>query len=66
MREVKSSRGTYSSADSRALMFGLGDRRMQRDDAPQVAMDVRWTDGDGDAFRAGRVSVSISTSRSIT
>ena len=44
MREVKSSRGTYSSADSRTLMFGLGADGCTGT-ASQVAMDVRWTDG---------------------
>ena len=45
VREVKSSRGTYSSADSRALLFGLGDRGCGGDGTSTVAIDVRWPDG---------------------
>ncbi len=44
MREVKSSRGTYSSADSRVLNFGLADQGCSGTTS-QVAIDVRWTDG---------------------
>jgi hypothetical protein len=44
MREVKSSRGTYSSADSRTLMFGLGANGCTGTTS-QVALDVRWPDG---------------------
>ena len=44
LREVKSSRGTYSSGDSRTLMFGLGDQGCSGTTS-QVALDVRWTDG---------------------
>ncbi len=43
-REVKSSRGTYSSADSRTLMFGLGANGCTGTTS-QVALDVRWPDG---------------------
>jgi hypothetical protein len=48
-RVVKSSRGTYSSADTRTLHFGLGDLGCD------FTMDVRWPDGkvttvDGDAI----------------
>ncbi len=48
-RVVKSSRGTYSSADTRTLHFGLGDLGCD------YTMDVRWPDGkvttiDGDAI----------------
>ncbi|HEX7664995.1 MAG TPA: CRTAC1 family protein [Polyangiaceae bacterium] len=44
VREVKSSRGTYSSSDGRTLMFGLGDQGCEGTTST-VAMDVRWTDG---------------------
>ena len=44
VREVKSSRGTYSSADSRALLFGLGDKGCTGKES-QVSLDVRWPDG---------------------
>ena len=44
VREVKSSRGTYSSADSRAMLFGLGDKGCTGKDS-QVSLDVRWPDG---------------------
>ena len=39
MREGKSSRGTYSSADTRVLHFGLGDFD------GDFTLDVRWPDG---------------------
>ena len=41
---MKSSRGTYSSADSRALLFGLGDQGCTGKDS-QVSLDVRWPNG---------------------
>lgn len=44
VREVKSSRGTYSSADMRTLLFGLGADGCSGTTS-QVALDVRWTDG---------------------
>lgn len=44
MREVKSSRGTYSSGDSRTLLFGLGAQGCAGTTSV-VALDVRWTDG---------------------
>lgn len=46
VREVKSSRGTYSSADSRALLFGLG-----AGGCPEV--DVRWPNGRTDRYAPG-------------
>lgn len=52
VREVKSSRGTYSSADSRALLFGLGDVAC-RDGASQVAMEIRWPNGETRRLEAG-------------
>jgi hypothetical protein len=39
MRELKSSRGTYTSADTRTLHFGLGDLGCD------YTLDVRWPDG---------------------
>ena len=44
VREVKSSRGTYSSADQRALLFGLGSAGCS-EGASDVAIEVRWPDG---------------------
>ena len=52
VREVKSSRGTYSSADTRSLLFGLGDRACEGGLA-QVALEVRWPDGETKRFEAG-------------
>ena len=52
VREVKSSRGTYSSADSRALLFGLGADGCV-DGASQVAIEVRWPNGETKSFPAG-------------
>jgi enediyne biosynthesis protein E4 len=49
VREVKSSRGTYGSADTRALVFGLGaDGCVQGRSA--VAMEVRWPNGEVKRF----------------
>ena len=39
MRELKSSRGTYTSADTRTLHFGLGDLGCN------FTVEVRWPDG---------------------
>jgi len=39
MREVKSSRGTYTSADTRTLHFGLGSLGCD------FTLEVRWPDG---------------------
>jgi hypothetical protein len=39
MRELKSSRGTYTSADTRTLHFGLGDLGCN------FTLEVRWPDG---------------------
>jgi hypothetical protein len=52
VREVKSSRGTYSSADSRALLFGLGPAGCEAGVA-QVALEVRWPNGETKRFEAG-------------
>lgn len=45
VREVKSSRGTYSSADGRALLFGLGARGCEGGEA-RVGLEVRWPNGE--------------------
>lgn len=52
VREIKSSRGTYSSADSRSMIFGLG---AQGCDAglSQVALEVRWPNGETRRFETG-------------
>ncbi len=52
VREIKSSRGTYSSADSRALLFGLGGQGCEAGLA-QVAMEVRWPNGEVKRLEAG-------------
>jgi hypothetical protein len=52
VREVKSSRGTYSSADSRALLFGLGDQACEGG-ASKVALEVRWPNGETKRLEAG-------------
>ena len=57
VREVKSSRGTYSSADSRTLNFGLGDQGCAGT-TPQVALDVRWTDGTTIHLDAGKFELN--------
>lgn len=41
VREVKSSRGTYASADGRALLFGLGSAKADT----CTTIEVRWPDG---------------------
>ncbi len=45
VRELKSSRGTYNSADSRALLFGLADALCP------ATVTVRWPNGKTDTFR---------------
>jgi hypothetical protein len=52
VREVKSSRGTYASADSRALLFGVGDRACDAGTS-RAAIEIRWPDGRIDRFAAG-------------
>ena len=39
MKEKKSSRGMYNSEDTRALIFGLGDRDCD------YTVEIRWPDG---------------------
>jgi hypothetical protein len=53
VREVKSSRGTYGSADMRAPLFGLGDQACAAG-ASQVALEVRWPDGTRTRLARGR------------
>jgi hypothetical protein len=46
VREVKSSRGTYNSLDTRTLIFGLGDATCL------ATVTVRWPNGKVDAYKA--------------
>ncbi|MDB4938344.1 MAG: hypothetical protein JWP87_5316 [Labilithrix sp.] len=57
VREVKSSRGTYSSADSRALLFGLGASGCE-DGFAQVAIEVRWPNGETKRFEPGSFALN--------
>lgn len=52
VREVKSSRGTYSSADSRALLFGLGEKGCAGTTS-LVTMEVRWPNGEVKRYEPG-------------
>ena len=45
VREVKSSRGTYNSADSRALLFGLADATCP------ATITVRWPSGKTESYK---------------
>jgi hypothetical protein len=58
VREVKSSRGTYSSADSRALVFGLGAEGCEGGSAAAVRVEVRWPNGEREVVEAGEVGVN--------
>jgi hypothetical protein len=59
LREVKSSRGTYSSADSRSLLFGLGGAPGSCEDGvAQVAIEVRWPNGETKRFDAGSFALN--------
>jgi enediyne biosynthesis protein E4 len=49
VREVKASRGTYNSMDTRTLYFGLGDLGCD------VTAEVRWPDGRVDHLTAAQV-----------
>ena len=51
-RELKSSRGTYNSIDTRALHFGLGEFG-----CPE-RLDVRWPDGTTESFDAAQIPVN--------
>jgi hypothetical protein len=57
IREVKSSRGTYSSADGRALLFGLGADGCESGVA-QVAIEVRWPNGETKRYDAGSFALN--------
>ena len=57
IREVKSSRGTYSSADSRSLLFGLGAQGCE-DGLAQVAIEVRWPNGETKHYDAGSFALN--------
>jgi enediyne biosynthesis protein E4 len=57
VREVKSSRGTYSSADQRTLLFGLGADGCEGGVA-QVAIDVRWPNGETKHIDAGAFALN--------
>lgn len=50
VREVKSSRGTYNSMDSRALLFGLADATCGAN------ITVRWPNGKVDVFKGVELS----------
>lgn len=52
VREVKSSRGTYSSADARALLFGLGEKGCEGG-VTNAALEVRWPNGETKRFEPG-------------
>ena len=59
IREVKSSRGTYSSADSRSLLFGLGGAPQSCEDGlAQVAIEVRWPNGETKRYDAGSFALN--------
>lgn len=57
VREVKSSRGTYSSADGRALLFGLGDSGC-KETVSKVSLEVRWPNGETLALDAGTFALN--------
>jgi hypothetical protein len=59
LREVKSSRGTYSSADGRALLFGLGGAPQSCEGGlAQVAIEVRWPNGETKRYDAGSFALN--------
>ena len=57
VREVKTSRGTYSSADSRSLIFGLGALGCDNGLA-QAALEVRWPNGEVKSLPAGSFALN--------
>ncbi|CAN5777834.1 hypothetical protein BH09MYX1_BH09MYX1_42690 [soil metagenome] len=57
IREVKSSRGTYSSADGRAMIFGLGADGCSSG-VSKVDISVRWPDGTVKVLKAGEVGLN--------
>jgi len=52
VREIKSSRGTYGSADARALVIGFGADGCIEGKS-QVGIEVRWPNGETKALPAG-------------
>jgi enediyne biosynthesis protein E4 len=50
MREKKSSRGTYTSIDGSALLFGLGDFAACKGSKNRATIEVRWPNGKIDTF----------------
>ena len=52
MREVKSSRGTYSSADTRILHFGMDDF------SKSFTLEVRWPDGISTTYRSDQFELN--------
>ncbi len=57
VREVKSSRGTYSSADSRSLLFGLGAQGCESG-ISAATIEVRWPNGEVKRFEAGSFALN--------
>jgi enediyne biosynthesis protein E4 len=57
VREIKSSRGTYSSADSRSLIFGLGAQGCEGG-LSQVSIEVRWPNGETKRLDGGAVTLN--------
>lgn len=53
VREVKSGRGTYASADSRTLLFGIGADGCDARGNARASVEIRWPDGKKDRFAAG-------------
>jgi len=51
VREVKSSRGTYNSMDTRVLYFGLGELGCGFD------VEVRWPDGTAESFKPAQTQI---------
>jgi hypothetical protein len=54
VREVRSSRGTYDSGDTRTLYFGMGGARQLGCD---FTVTVRWPDGTSQTFTAAQTKV---------
>ncbi len=54
VREVRSSRGTYNSGDTRTLYFGMGGARQLGCD---FTVTVRWPDGVVDTFASSKTGV---------
>jgi hypothetical protein len=54
VREVRASRGTYNSGDTRTLYFGMGGARQLGCD---FTVSVRWPDGTRESFAASETEV---------